>query len=56
MEAKEIVEYYGTQAEVARQVGLKRSAIKKWFTSKNGVPIKHQRVLHLKSKGKLKIG
>ena len=52
----EAINFFGSQAKVARIVNKHRSTVNKWFTSKHGIPIQHQRVLAKESKNKLKVG
>lgn len=55
MKVAEAKEYYGTKAEIARKLGLKRSTVTKWGEI---VPIKWAWIIQRKSHGRvaLRIG
>jgi hypothetical protein len=53
MTPQQVLDYYGTQAEIARVLGCKQPSVAEWF-DKNEVPEGRQYQLEIASGGKLK--
>ena len=51
MNYEQVIEFFGSQAEAARQLGVAQPSVWGW---KNGIPIERQIDVEIKTGGKLK--
>lgn len=54
MKPQDLLEYFGTKADIARALGVKQSTVSEWFNFGAKVPDGRQYQVELATKGKLK--
>ena len=51
---KKIIDYFGTQTELAEQLGVTRQFISMWYNNKKRIPLIHALKIEHLTKGKFK--
>jgi len=56
MKLKKAVEFFGTQTEIAKRLGLSTAAVSVWNARGGIIPLKHAFKLHKITKGRINMG